>query len=510
MTSKDETTEPVKEGKPDPFLDADDTDAIPEPIAAAPALASASSQLAEGEWGALPLLVAFICCGFTAGIVPGQTLFVQFFAEANVFRELCSPGDTGQYCDYQILYMTQIISSFYVLMLGVQFACGGLFDIAGGRICGAVGSIVVAVSYFGIAAMVALIDIAPAYVTLWSYIVMLCVAVADIGAWLNNFALMGMIWHYPSRQKLVFALMNAAYQMGSIYAIGAQYTMGKFQISLAQLMAAWAVLQLVATICLWYSVPSVVSYQQQAEKVLGMPLPKKEKASMQNVTAAWQTLQLDWWPHTLLAWTLTFGNVYVFLYVACTLPFGTALYGDATSGASLSTFSALANGLVSVAMAPLLGYLGDRYGFDIFVQMQFGLLLLFSCTFWVPVWAFSYIAVISSVCYTSVNYMMSGSWFVKFSPANRLGLVMGVWYLLSSILFIALQTFLITWAIRLPQGLTRYMIPLSLAGELAVFSAAFFVGNFFFASPFPQKPRLLAGDDESIILKGAVMYHYGH
>lgn len=516
MAQKDsaESTEYSGWKKEDPFLDADDTDAVLDaPLAAEEGRSAAASSHAgeEAPWSLLPLLVAFICCGFTAGIVPGQTLYVQFFAEAHVFQELCPPDSTGKYCDFQILHMTEIIGCFYVVMLGAQFACGGLFDAAGGRLCGALGSIVVALSYFGIAAMVALIQYFPEHVTICSYMVMLFVAVADIGAWLNNYALMGMIWHYPDRQKLVFALMNAAYQMGSIYALVAQRLMMNYSISLASFMAAWAVLQLVLTPLLWFSVPSLQSYHLQAEKVLRMPLPKKEKASWKNMITAYETLMLDWWPHTLLCVVLSWGNVFVFFYLSSLLPFGDSLFGELEAGSYLSTSSALINGLVSVAMAPVLGELGDRYGFGVYVNLQFILLIIFSCTVWVPIWAFTYIAGISAASYTSVNYMMSGAWFVNFSPPNRIGLVMGVWYLENSLIYVVTQVFVISWAMSLPAGANRYKIPMAFAGELAIFSSAFFIWTFYHSNPLPAKPRLLPEDDESMLLNqpGLTVGRYG-
>lgn len=445
-------------------------------------------------------------------MVPGQTLFVQFFAEAKVFAQLCPRDYLHSTCDEQILQMTQIINTLYVVLLGVQLACGGAFDRMGGRFCGAAGSLVVAGSYLGIALMVHLIDLMPALGTIFSNIIMLLVAAADIGAWLNNYAIMGMIWHYAAKQKLVFALMNAAYQVGALYTMGAEWIMGRYDISLPCLLVGWTCLQLLSTVVLWRVTPGRHEYFAEAEKVLGVPLPRENKHLYDSALDSWQILGMDAWAHALLGVTVTLGSVYTSFYMSVVIPFGRDLFGSEVAARRLGDMCALANGLMSLAIVPILCVLGDRYGFTAFVNLQLVVLIMFSATFWVDSWTAAMIAVSSNVAYTSINYMISGSWFVFFSPPNRIGMMTGLWSFISALLFIVIQSAITEWSQELPQGLDRFLRPLVVCGGLAIISAAYFCVAFARASPFPAQPRRSLEDEAlglSLKVAGRTLTVYG-
>lgn len=486
MTEPAQTQNTEANRHKDPCLDADDTDAVEDSSAAC-------STAKPEQWGAFPLVISFICCGFTGGIIPGQALFVQFFADAHTFAELCPSGQAP--CDIQMLHMNKIIGSFYVLMIGMQFACGGLFDLFGGRVCGILGSAIVSLSYLGIALMMVLLQTLPAQSYVWSNLVMFGVAIADTGAWLNNYALLGMIWHYPSHQKLVVALLNAAYQVGSLYALMAGRIMVGFNLTLPQLMAGWACVQMLASLVLRFTVPSHSEYLLQAQLISGVAPPNKSETGYDNVRAAWDILMMDWWPHTLLAFTCVFGQAFTFYYTTTIIPFGTYLLGSVEAGKQMGNFGALANGIVCLISAPFLGFSGDRFGFAAFMQIQLFALIVFTITFWVGTWPFACVAVVSGVVYTVTNFNVSSFWFVHFAPPNRMGLVLGLWYLLSSLIFFVLQFSMLTWSSNLPDGIERFMLPLVLLGALAVFSALFFEFYFMTYPIFPERPRVWAEDE---------------
>lgn len=459
--------------------------------------ADRSVQQAVPKWNTIPLLVSFLCCGLTAGIIPGQMLFMQFFADAEVFSELCvdrqalAPKRT---CDEQMLQMTQIINTLYVLMLGVQLACGGIFDQMGGRFCGAAGSILVALSYIGIAVTVHFVQILPNRNIMLSNMVMQFVAIADIGAWLNNFAMMGLLWQYPTQQKLVFAMMNAAYQVGSLHTCLAAWIMKTFHVSLPRLMIGWAVVQTATTVVLWKVTPGRDEYFAQAEKFLGMPLPRFDRSLTDTAKAAWDILRMDGWHHTKLCWTSSLGQAYVCFYMSVVISFGRHLFGSDHAGRTLGELCALVNGVVSLAIAPMLGILGDRFGFASFVNLQFVFLVTFSCTYWVSSWPATVLAASSVAAYTSINYMVAGSWFVHFSPPNRMGMVSGLWSFFSAVLWSLLSWLLTSWSQSLPDSIARFTRPLHFAAVLALTSSLLFCVSFARSSPFPLRPRRSAQD----------------
>lgn len=493
---RDENWKKATDTSPEDVFAAEDTDAPDMHAAASSQAAVDNGRHQDRPWSFAPLFLTFMICGFTGGIIPGQNVFVAMLADENVFLSLCSDPQqtllTPPTCTRQIVYMTRILTLLNAVILAVQLLCGRCFDLFGGQACGILGCVVVALAYAAIAFFLFLVSAAPDFADTWSIIIMVSIAIADTGAWLNNYALMGMVYHYPKHQKLVFALMNAAYQMGSLYAIGSQYIVATFKISLSQVFAGWSVFILLSAVPLRFCVPSHDEYLQEAEKNLETRATHIWKETFfDNVENAWRILKIDWKQHAGIGMTMTLGNVYTTLYVYLSVPYGQELFKSHEAGYQLADIWALGNGIITVALMPLISRAGDIWGFRIFIDLMLVFLVVFSCTVWVQSWTAAAIAVVSNVAYTCVSYMMIGIWFLYFSPPERLGMVTGLYYFLSSMAYIILQFLLLTWISHLSHGTIQYNIPLALAGELAIGSAICFYLAFAWSPPFPSQVRTL-------------------
>ncbi|CAE8634853.1 unnamed protein product [Polarella glacialis] len=151
-------------------------------------------------------------------IVPGQTVFIELFVNAGVFEDVCFLHEEELGCDGQYLQMTAMLNLASISTMVVQILFGGAFDAWGGQICAALGSAAVALGFLSISVLVLLIPFWPAANQSLSYAVIASIILTDCGAYLNSYAMVGLVWHYPKHQGLIMSLMNATYQAGGALA----------------------------------------------------------------------------------------------------------------------------------------------------------------------------------------------------------------------------------------------------------------------------------------------------
>ena len=92
-------------------------------------------------WGRFAVLWA--CSSLACGLLPGQSLFVEMFADSGVFMSSCADGKTG--CTDQVLFLTSIFGAGQSLAYGFSAPIGLLFDRWGPNVTGVVGAILCAV-----------------------------------------------------------------------------------------------------------------------------------------------------------------------------------------------------------------------------------------------------------------------------------------------------------------------------------------------------------------------------
>ena len=83
------------------------------------------------------------CSSLACGLLPGQSLFVEMFADSGVFMSSCADGKTG--CTDQVLFLTSIFGAGQSLAYGFSAPIGLLFDRWGPNVTGVVGAILCAI-----------------------------------------------------------------------------------------------------------------------------------------------------------------------------------------------------------------------------------------------------------------------------------------------------------------------------------------------------------------------------
>ncbi|CAE8670914.1 unnamed protein product, partial [Polarella glacialis] len=324
-----------------------------------------------------PLLLCFACCSLSAGIVPGQTVFIELFVNAGVFEDVCFLHEEELGCDGQYLQMTAMLNLASISTMVVQILFGGAFDAWGGQICAALGSAAVALGFLSISVLVLLIPFWPAANQSLSYAVIASIILTDCGAYLNSYAMVGLVWHYPKHQGLIMSLMNATYQAGAFFAILVEWTVDSFQVALPVPLLGWALTQALVTSLLWHIVPTQAEYFARAELVLGIPLPRHhDEQSLdyfcRKVKDAVGILKLDIWPHTMLGIAFVFSTATLNFYMSTAVPFGTSLLGSKQAGKEFGTLCTTINGIIGLTLGPFSGSLIDWFGLGLIVYSQLG------------------------------------------------------------------------------------------------------------------------------------------
>lgn len=430
------------------------------------------------------LVACFWACSLTAGIIPGRTLFSEFFANAGVFGHICKSEHQELGCDEQYLQIGMVLNlaSVVVLMSGVLI--GDAFDRLGGQICAVVGSLMVAVAFALIAMLVLLIPVFPSHNILLSYTTMCLVLLADIGANLNSFALLGLIWHYPDHQSLISSLVNATYLAGAFFAVGVEYVILIYKVSFAVPMISWSMAQVLVCVWLWQVIPSKAEYTQQAKLILGLPVQVLDGNDLWSKTKlACSILRCDLFAHFMLALSFVGGQTVGFYYQAIAIPFATALFDSKKEGEEFGTMCSFINGICGILVIPFVGWLADYLGLGAAIVAQVLLPAVFGFTCTLTSWSFATITAASACSYTCICFLLMNRWILYFSPPNRVGMVMGIFQAVTASLvyvFAEIGSILV------------------ICSFCSVAAGTTFGLYYFIVRPCPPFPRLLPEDEEEL------------
>eukprot|EP00913_Durusdinium_trenchii_P030813 g28858.t1 len=141
-----------------------------------------------------------------------QALFAKQFADAGVFSSTCNKDEDT--CKDQYLALTGIFSVGQSLAYGFSAPIGLLYDRYGAMVVGTWGALICAVGLLFVTTSVWGGSNGMDAATSWLFI--LGVFTCDFGSMLNSFSFMGLIWHFPGRQTVVIALINATYQASAL------------------------------------------------------------------------------------------------------------------------------------------------------------------------------------------------------------------------------------------------------------------------------------------------------
>ncbi|CAE7634349.1 unnamed protein product [Symbiodinium pilosum] len=185
-------------------------------------------------------------------------------ADAGVYSSSCPDGKPG--CTDQFLVLTSIFGIGQSLAFGFSAPIGLFFDRWGPMVTGVVGAVFCAMGLLMISGSV--IGASSGYDAHTSYLFLFGTFTCDFGSLLNSFSFVGLIWHFPGKQTVVLALINATYQASAMLPMVAQAAMEEYHFTLSSIMLAWTVLVFGSIYFCWVLTPS------QARTTLRVQGPK--------------------------------------------------------------------------------------------------------------------------------------------------------------------------------------------------------------------------------------------
>lgn len=312
----------------------------------------ANSGFRCGRWWRLfTIAFASAVCG---GIIPGATLFVQLLVEYGVGKSLCQAHDVAG--DGACKAQTVTVASFFSVGMMISFfgaAIGGpVFDRFGSRFCGWTGC---CITFVGL--LLLQIPLIGSYlgadsITLW--VLPAAVVVTDIGAMVNSYVLMGLLWHFPEMRTFVVAVQCATYEAASMLptCLPVVIKATNTNLSVALLLYA-AVVLLSGGMCLLWA-PSLQEYRDEAMKALGIPLPKVAKTFnlCKQLRYGMRVFSVNKWQHLMFITSSAVGITFIVVYPTLQILIAKAFVGDKEFADRMPTIYAQTHAVIGTIVAP--------------------------------------------------------------------------------------------------------------------------------------------------------------
>ncbi|CAJ1328215.1 unnamed protein product [Effrenium voratum] len=335
-----------------------------------------------------------------------------------------------------------------------------------------------------------------------SYLFVLGVFVCDFGSMLNSFSFMGLIWHFPGKQTLVIALINATYQASALLPLILQGAMDSYSVPLYVYLSVWTLVVLGTVYVCYVMTPSQAEYYEQAKKVLGMPLPRPpaDLKVREMLGKAWDVLRQDTAQHIASGMALAFGFALPGYYASMTAPYGEALFGTKADGERLAEINVLCTSVVGLAVGPFSGSIADRFGLEVLIVLFAMLTGLATVTLPLPSWPAQILCASSLTFFISLFTIFISRYLLLYSPPNRFGAVQGVYVLVVILISTPWSLGGVAATALLGTGVNAYRIPMLVFGLTGVVSLSWYAW-YFQKNPPPENPTLLP-EDEAELAKG--------
>lgn len=447
-------------------------------------------------WGRFAGL--WICCSLAAGVLPGQSLFAEMFANAGVYSSSCEDGKPG--CTDQFLVLTSIFGVGQSIAYGFSAPIGLLYDRWGAMITGTVGALICAIGMLLVSGSV--MGAAAGYDSTTSYLFLVGTLTCDFGSLLNSFSFMGLIWHFPGKQTRVIALINATYQASAMLPILIEAGMRNYGLSLSSIMLGWTVVTFITVYFCWVLIPTQAEYYEQAKKVLGMPLPKPptEMRVKEMLWRAVEVLQQNQKEHLVSACALATGLAMPGFYSSLAAPYGEALFGHKADGEKLAQINVTCTTIVGLAFGPFVGTFADAFGLEALIVIFGFLMAVAAGSMPFANWPLQVVCAVALVLYMALWAIFISRYLLLYSPPNRIGATQGVYSLGVVMIGLPWQMLGIGATSVLPKGPDAYRIPMWVFAAMGIMAMSLYA-CFYRKNPPPEVPPLLP-EDEAELAKG--------
>jgi len=349
----------------------------------------------------------------------------------------------------------------------------------------------------------------------------LAVILTDIGSLINSMCIFGFLFHLPKWHGLLVSMSNNCYYVSAMLPVLLRFLVDSGCVASFADGLLWYGIVGVLVISLpafWFVLPSQAEYFAEAQKVLGLPMPRPP---VRGEVDSWSGYLRRLWrrarigrqvslsrrvlfspatlkDHVLVFLACTIGSVAIFVYTNMPTPFGKALFGHAADGQRLASMMATNLALQGVFVGPLAGVVIDRAGGVPRLLLANAIsLLAFVCCTTRSSWHWQYAAVICANFFTVTLVTTLTKYVLAFASPTRLGTTQGLFVSLFSMFcvpFIVSYTCLVN-SLEDPEHPARaYTWPaivLSFAG-----SALFFA--LWWSLKLPTEPPMLPEDEREL------------
>ncbi|CAD7940974.1 unnamed protein product [Amoebophrya sp. A120] len=462
--------------------------------------ASSSSSIVKSKSSAAPppspscaswirLLVAWVCSVLCGGLIPGQALFTQKFAEAGVYRSVCNfpithteltlhdgkivaeevrvergedelhptlrplaiplspqvvlPGednspssgsDDERTCDGQFLALATTFSVLQCVAVTALLPAGICFDTIGGRATAVLGALLLVCGLLVLSLVMFFRDDTAEGAWMDFILFPMGLLLTDFGSWINNYGLFGFLFHVPGYNGLLLSLSNSCSYIAAFLPVFLQDSvMTTYGISFPHALLGYSLPVGVSALLLGLVVPSQREYYAEAERALGMPIARPRVSFLKLWTStkqAWELLtRPQYWPrHRQLLFATLLGNIGSFVYISMPQPYAAALFNFPAQHQDphLGSFIVTNLAVIGLVASPVVGVVLDfKHGLESMIYLTVVSLLLIAGLCSVAHWDAQRVVV------RAVNLLQISlttilmRYILYYTPANRVGVVSG-------------------------------------------------------------------------------------
>lgn len=432
-----------------------------------------------------------------SGMIQGQALFTELFADAGVFGSVCMHAGQGKMgCTEQYAMLAGIFVFGIFMTLLFILPSGILFDRLGARQIGVWGSVICALGMFMVSGSV--LGAQSGMDNLASVLFASGLLTTDFGSFLNSYSNLGLIWHFPNHQMMILSLFSAILPISALFPVVIKFLMIRIGGTLATWLALWGCLLLVTAYICWVYIPSQQEYYNTAKRVLGMPLPKPPKDVQKMIVQGLELLRLDAGSHIVCGLGMGICFSFCVIYQSMAEPFGEALFGHKSDGDEVASLYVELNGAYGLLVAPLVGTIADRLGVSILVFLLAISQLVILGTVYFASWSSQVICMSCMVLYVLLFTILIQRILLIYAPPNRFGAVSGVFFTIMTLLVIMPTVIGTAVAITsLPPSIDAYRLPYMVASALGAFSMLIFALDYRLHPP-PETPHLISDDEQQL------------
>eukprot|EP00391_Amoebophrya_sp_Ameob2_P002494 CAMPEP_0179004476 /NCGR_PEP_ID=MMETSP0795-20121207/13327_1 /TAXON_ID=88552 /ORGANISM="Amoebophrya sp., Strain Ameob2" /LENGTH=1056 /DNA_ID=CAMNT_0020698745 /DNA_START=718 /DNA_END=3888 /DNA_ORIENTATION=+ len=360
-------------------------------------------RISPATW--VRVLLAWMLSVTCGGLLPGQALFTQKFAEAGVYADLCDGGtpsgagpaaqaqgtnsqsQSQSLCQAQYVALASMFNALQMMAIVALLPAGLCFDAIGGRATAVIGAALLLAGLLllhivleNVVVIDAGIDIdghpvdqqkSSNKALLENLLFPVGLLLTDCGSWINSMGLFGFLFHVPGHNGLLLSLSNSCYYIAAFLPVVLQTLLMDRGYSFPDALLLYCVPVSVAMVGGYFVIPAQNEYYKQATEVLTMPIPRPRPSSnwkawgkkmRHTIASAFAVLNRREHraKHVKLLSAVLIAACSIFVYISLPDPYVVALFhGNTAIGSEIAAYVVTSLAWMGLVVSPVVGVLID-------------------------------------------------------------------------------------------------------------------------------------------------------